>query len=116
MWLTYAAYLMLRAGIEDPERRKRFASVYSIIAFTSVLLTVIIIRVRPDTIHPSFGPTVTEPDASGNFEMSAKIAQTLIFNIITFSIIAVVVAWHRIRLENRKQEIEARKMRLLMDS
>jgi heme exporter protein C len=51
MWLAYAAYLMLRSGIEDPERRRRFAAVYGIIAFASVMFTIIIIRVI-DTIHP----------------------------------------------------------------
>ncbi len=35
MELAYAAYLMLRSGIEDPERRARFGAVYAIIAFIS---------------------------------------------------------------------------------
>jgi heme exporter protein C len=39
MELIYAAYLMLRAGIEDPDRRARFGAVYAIIGFVSVPLT-----------------------------------------------------------------------------
>src|SRR5512134_3792091 len=35
MELIYAAYLMLRAGIEDPDRRARFGAVYAIIGFIS---------------------------------------------------------------------------------
>ena len=69
MWLAYAAYMMLRAGIEDPERKRRFAAVYGIIAFASVMFTIIIIRVRPDTIHPVVvGPT--QADLTGAFEVS----------------------------------------------
>ena len=36
MELVYAAYLMLRQGIEDPDRRARFGAVYAIIGFISV--------------------------------------------------------------------------------
>ena len=37
--LVYAAYLMLRQGIEDPDRRARFGAVYAIVAFISVPIT-----------------------------------------------------------------------------
>jgi heme exporter protein C len=116
MWLSYAAYLMLRAGIEDPDRRRRFAAVYGILAFGSVLLTVIIIRVRPDTIHPvSAGPTSTAEGIEGNFDMTPRITQTVLFNIFTFIWLALTVTWHRIRLENRTNEVESRKMQLLLN-
>jgi hypothetical protein len=36
MELLYAAYLMLRSGIEDPDRRARFGAVYAIVGFVSV--------------------------------------------------------------------------------
>jgi heme exporter protein C len=39
MLLIYAAYLMLRAGIDDPSRRARFGAVYAIVGFLSVPLT-----------------------------------------------------------------------------
>lgn len=51
MELTYVAYLMLRRGIENPETRRRFASIYGILAFSTVLFTLLVTRIRPDTIH-----------------------------------------------------------------
>src|SRR5512138_766514 len=51
MELAYAAYRMLRSGLEDPERRARFGAVYAIIAFISVPLTFFSIRLW-NTIHP----------------------------------------------------------------
>ncbi len=40
MLLIYSAYLMLRSGIEDPNRRGRFGAVYAIIGFLSVPLDI----------------------------------------------------------------------------
>ena len=37
MELIYAAYLMLRSGIEDPDRRARFGAVYAILGFVRTL-------------------------------------------------------------------------------
>jgi len=112
MWLAYAAYLMLRSGIEDPERRQRFAAVYGIIA--SVLFTIIIIRVRPDTIHPVVaGPTQADP--TGSFEVSGRIRDTLFFNLFTFAVITVVLVWYRIRLENLTQHVMRRKLEVLSE-
>ena len=114
MWLAYAAYMMLRAGIEDPERRRRFAAVYGIIAFASLLYTVIIIRLRPDTIHPVVaGPTQADPE--GSFEVSGRIRDTLFFNLFTFAVITVVLVWHRVRLQNLLDRTERRKMEVLAE-
>ncbi len=113
MWLAYAASCAAH-GIEDPERRRRFAAVYGIVAFASVLYTIIIIRVRPDTIHPVVaGPTQADPE--GSFEVSGRIRDTLFFNLFTFAVITVVLIWHRIRLENLSERVARRKMEVLAD-
>ncbi len=113
MWLTYAAYMMLRNGIEDPDRRARFAAVYGIIAFTSVLFTTFITRLRPDTIHPVVvGPS--PQNAQGSFEVNSSAMQvTLVFNIITFVVLTITLIWHRVRLEALADRVQALRVRML---
>ena len=110
MWLAYAAYLMLRNSIEDPDRRARFAAVYGIVAFSSVIFTTVITRVKPDTIHPVVvGPS--PQNAQGGFAVESPAMQiTLVFNIITFVVLSSTLVWHRFRMELLSRRIQALKM------
>ncbi|MGJ3240222.1 MAG: cytochrome c biogenesis protein CcsA [Anaerolineae bacterium] len=113
MVLTYAAYLMLRAGIENPDTRRRFASVYGILAITTVILTLVIIRIRPDTIHPAvIGPS--PQDAQGEFEATTGVIIALIPALIFYStIFPITLMWFRIRLENMFDLIAQKKAQVL---
>ena len=113
MVLTYAAYLMLRNGIENPETRRRFASVYGVLAITTVIATLIIIRIRPDTIHPAvIGPS--PQNAEGVFEMTSSMRATLGINSFIWSILVpATLIWHRIRLQNLHDRAQAMKAHLM---
>ena len=52
MALSYAAYLLLRQGFVVPETQRRFAAYYAILAFSTVIFTMVIVRLRSDGIHP----------------------------------------------------------------
>ena len=111
MELIYAAYLMLRQGIEDPERRARFGAVYAIIGFISVPLTFFSIRIFR-TIHPVvIGGT--DPSAQGGFDMTPRMLQTFLFSLFVFSVIFIVLLWHRVRMQALAEAVEQRKMKLL---
>src|SRR4030042_60525 len=83
--LVYAAYLMLRQGIEDPDRRAPSGRVYAVLSFISVPLTFIAIRIFR-TIHPVVIGGGAE-GSSGSFDMSPRMFQTFIFSLLTFSLI-----------------------------
>ncbi|GIV96165.1 MAG: cytochrome c biogenesis protein [Herpetosiphonaceae bacterium] len=52
--LIYAAYLALRSAIEDDERRRRLAAVYSLLAFITVPFLIFVIpRIAESTLHPN---------------------------------------------------------------
>jgi heme exporter protein C len=93
--LIYAAYLMLRQGIEDPERRARFGAVYAILGSISIPLTFISIRLLR-TIHPVVVGN-SDPGAEGGFDMTSKMKLTFFYSLFTFSVIFVDLYWHRIR-------------------
>jgi heme exporter protein C len=109
MELIYAAYLMLRNGIEEPERRARFGAVYAIVGFISVPLTFFSIRIFR-TIHPVVIGS-GDPSATGTFDMIAPMAQTFAFSLVTFTIIFIDLLWHRYRLGQRSARLEQMKMK-----
>ncbi|MBU1660033.1 MAG: cytochrome c biogenesis protein CcsA, partial [Chloroflexi bacterium] len=94
--LIYAAYLMLRQGVEDPDRRARFGAVYAILGFVSVPLTFISIRLLR-TIHPVVVGG-GDPNAEGSFGMTGPMQQAFFFSLCTFSVLFVDLLWHRIRM------------------
>lgn len=110
MELVYAAYLMLRAGIEDPERRARFSAVYAIIGFISVPLTFFSIRIYR-TIHPLVIGGA-DPNATGAFSMTPAMSQTFAVSLVAFSVLFVALLWHRIRLGQLAHKVEQLRMRM----
>jgi heme exporter protein C len=95
--LLYLAYFMLRAGIEDPERRARFSAVYGILAFLSVPLSFLSIRLWP-TIHPVVIAGDSGEGAEGTFSMTAPMRHTLFFSLGTFTVLYLTLLRHRLRL------------------
>ena len=111
MMLIYAAYLMLRSGIEDPERRARFGAVYAIVGFLSVPLTFFSARLFR-TIHPIVIGT-NQPGAEGAFDMIPKMLQTFLFSLLTFTFIFADLLWRRIRLGNLSDKVEQLKLKTI---
>jgi heme exporter protein C len=110
MLLIYAAYLMLRQGIDDPDRRARFGAVYAIVGFLSVPLTFFSARLFR-TIHPVVIGS-NQPGAEGAFDMTPLMLQTFLFSLLTFTIIFADLMWHRLRLGRLADEVEQKKLEL----
>lgn len=52
LWLTYAAYLVLRASVDDPLRRARFSAVFGVLAALNVPLVHFALRIFRALHHP----------------------------------------------------------------
>jgi len=113
MCLTYAAYLMLRQGIENADTRRRFASVYGIFAFITVIITLVIIRIRPDTIHPAV-IGVSPQNAQGGFGLTESMITALGVNMVVWSVfIPVTLIWWRLRLETLAARVESLRIQVM---
>ncbi|MFN2303668.1 MAG: cytochrome c biogenesis protein [Anaerolineales bacterium] len=111
MELIYLAYIMLRQGIEDPDRRARFGSVYGIVAFISVPITFLSIRLFR-TIHPVVVGS-GDPGAEGSFDMSSRMLVAFFFSLFTYTLVYATLLWHRIRMQNLAEKLEQLKLRIL---
>jgi len=106
--LVYFAYLLLRQGIDDPDRRARFSAVYTLIGAISVPITFVSIRLFR-TIHPVVIGTNSSA-AQGGFDMTSKMLVTMFFALFTFSVIFITLFWHRIRLGQLAHHLEELKL------
>lgn len=121
-WLTYAAYFMLRGAIDDEEKRGRFAAVYVIVAFVTIISTYISIRILRD-IHPVVFGGMAE-SAQGTEQglqdfapgvESMKMVITLNVSVVAFTLMFAAWLANRIRLQhlmdnanNLKMQVAAR--------
>ncbi len=118
-WLTYAAYFMLRGAIEDDEKRRRFAAVYVIIAFVTIISAYLSIRILRD-IHPVVVGGALE-SAQGVEQglqefapglESMRMGITLTTSTTAFTLLYVAWLANRVRLERLRHEADRLKVRV----
>jgi heme exporter protein C len=104
-FLIYVGYLMLRASVEDPARRARFAAVYGIVAFISVPINFMAIR-----LWRRFHPLLFASEEQG---LGPNMMFAFFFILLTFTIWYVTLMWHRTRLERFRDDVEELKQRIV---
>lgn len=120
LWLVYMAYFMLRGAVEDDERKKRYAAVYVIVAFVTVIMTYISIRLLRD-IHPVVFGGVAESAQGADEGLqeiargldSAKMGMTLTASVITFSLVYLAWLANRLKLQRIIDEVAELKLRVM---
>lgn len=109
--LIYIAYFMLRAGIEDPEKRARFGAVYTLLGGISAPITFMVIRLFR-SIHP-----VVVGAANANqdkLSMTPDMKTAFFFALFAFTVLFVDFVWHRIRLGALEEKVEQLKLKVSM--
>lgn len=109
--LIYIAYFMLRAGIEDPDRRARFGAVYTLVGSISVPITFFAIRLFR-TIHPVVIGS-SDPSAQGTFAMTPPMLVAFFFALFAFTVIFIDLFWNRIRMGNLAAKVEQLRLNIM---
>jgi heme exporter protein C len=78
--LIYAAYLTLRAAVEDPARRARLAAVYGLFAAAVTPLLIFVVPRLFFSLHPD--PIV---NAGGKLEMHPRMFQVFLASLVGFT-------------------------------
>jgi heme exporter protein C len=81
------------------------------VGFISVPLTFLSIRIFR-TIHPVVVGS-NDPTAAGAFDMTVDMRAAFFFSLFTFTLIYITLLWNRLRLQQKMEEIEERKLRAL---
>ncbi len=90
LWFVYAAYFALRSSIETPDDRARVSSIYSIFAYVTVPLSYLSTRLW-FSLHPTTA------------EIQLNIAIPLVLNILSFTLLYVVIAFLNYKIEYMKE-------------
>jgi heme exporter protein C len=90
--MIYGAYFALRSAVPDPERRRVFAAVYSILAFTTVPFLVFVVPRITASLHPEDTMNPTKPG------MDPKILKVFLGSLFAYTGLFVWMLRLRIRV------------------
>lgn len=99
LWFIYAGYIMLRAYMEESQRKAKFAAAIGIIGFINVPIVFFSIRWWSNTIHPN-----VMQKGGGGMESSMFLA--VIVCLIVFTIVYISLLIRGLRITNLERKIK----------
>ena len=100
--LVYLAYLILRGSLDDEHKRARLSAVYSIFAFTLMLVFIMILPRLTDSLHPGNGGN---PGFS-SYDLDNRMRTVFYPSVIAWSLLAAWVTEIRLRMKRLKLKNE----------
>ena len=100
--LVYLAYLILRGSLDDEHKRARLSAVYSIFAFTLMLVFIMILPRLTDSLHPGNGGN---PGFS-SYDLDNRMRTVFYPSVIAWSLLATWVTEIRVRMKRLKLKNE----------
>lgn len=105
LFLIYLAYLMIRQGVDVPDKRARLSAVFGIIGFISVPISFLSIRIwAASTTHP----TVIGPGGGGI--SGNEIIVPLLLNLVAFILLCMSLVVYKVDNITLQEELMAAKM------
>ncbi len=103
LWLTFAAYLLLRRFVDGPERRARLSAVFGILGFLGVPLSFATSRLLKTSLHPDIAGPGANPDAA----VGASVGLIITFSLVVFLVLFLHLWLQRLRILRAEERIEA---------
>lgn len=101
--LVYLAYFMLRNSLDEEQKRARISAVYSIFAFSLMLVFIMILPRLTDSLHPGNGGN----PGFGNYDLDKKMRYVFYPAVIGWTLIGVWIWNIKIRMGIIKDSISA---------
>ena len=102
LWFLYVGYLMLRAYAPTPAQAARYSAAMGIIGFVDVPIVYFSV-IWWRAVHP--GAVVGPAAESGSLDGSMLF--TLMFSLLTFTVLFSYMLWERFSLRNATDKVEA---------
>ncbi|MBK5286652.1 MAG: cytochrome c biogenesis protein CcsA [Bacteroidia bacterium] len=96
--LVYFAYLLLRGSLEDREKRARISAVYSIFAYSLMIVFILILPRLTDSLHPGNGGN----PGFGNYDLDSRMRLVFYPAVIGWTLLALWIADIRARIHRIK--------------
>ena len=100
--LFYFAYLILRASIEDPEKKARIAAVYNIFAYVMLIVFLMVLPRMTDSLHPGNGGN----PGFGGYDLDNTMKIVFYPAILGWTLLGAWLANLGIRYQKLKNEME----------
>lgn len=102
LWLTFAAYLLLRRFVDGAERQARLAAVFGILGFIAVPASFLTSRLLTTSLHPDIAGPGSNPDAA----VSGDVGGILLVGFLVFLSLFVHLWLQRLRILRMEEEVE----------
>ncbi len=100
LWLTFAAYLLLRRFVDGPERQARLAAVFGVLGFIAVPASFLTSRLLTTSLHPDIAGPGSNPDAA----VSGDVGMILLVGFLVFLALFVHLWLQRLRILRLEDE------------
>lgn len=104
LWLTFAAYLLLRRLVDGPERRARLAAAFGVMGFLAVPLSFATSRLLSTSLHPDIAGPGKNPDAA----VSGEVGLIILWSLVAFLALFATLFLTRLQII----DLEGRLLRL----
>jgi heme exporter protein C len=103
LWLTFAAYLLLRRFVDGADRRARLAAIFGCLGFLGVPMSFATSRVLSKSLHPDVVGPAANPDA----QLGTGVGLIMAWGFAAFAVLFLHLHLQRLRLLRLEEAVDA---------